>query len=73
LPKADFKILNEAIKKCFEFRKTDVPPSFLNALKKLDTTRLEKGWSSAVASVNEVSDFKAMYKTLLDHITKWEN
>lgn len=72
LPKADGKVLKEAIKKCFAFRKTDVPPSFLNVLKKLDTNRLEKGWVSAVASINEASSFNVMFETLLDHVADWE-
>ena len=72
LPKADRMVLKEAIKKCFDFRKTDVPTSFLNILKELDTTRLEKGWTSAVASIHEASSFKAMFKTLLDQISDWE-
>jgi predicted nucleotidyltransferase component of viral defense system len=72
LPNADSKTLKEAIKKSFAFRETDVPPSFLNVLKKLDTTRLERGWANAVASVNNASSFKAMFKTLLDQIADLE-
>ena len=72
LPKTDSKILKEAIQKSFVFRDTEVPSSFLSALKKLDTTRLEKGWANAVSSVNDASSFKAMFKTLLDHVAEWE-
>lgn len=72
LPRANNKILKEAIEKSFVFRGTDVPPSFLNVLKEIDTTRLEKGWANAVASVNDASSFKSMFKTLLDHFADLE-
>ncbi len=72
LPNADSKTLKEAIKKSFAFRETDVPPNFLNVLKKLDTTRLERGWANAVASIKDVSSFKIAFQNLLDQISKWE-
>ncbi len=72
LPKVDGKVLSQAVEKCFAFRKTDVPPSFLNVLRELDTTRLERGWTNAVASVYDASSFKAMFKILLDQIVEWE-
>lgn len=72
LPKTDRKTLREAIQKSFVFRGTDVPPSFLNVLKELDTTRLEKGWANAVSSVKNASSFKTAFKVLMDHIADWE-
>ncbi|MEQ1664936.1 MAG: nucleotidyl transferase AbiEii/AbiGii toxin family protein [Bdellovibrionales bacterium] len=72
LPKAEDEVLTEAIKKCFEFRKTDLPPSLLIALKELDTTRLKRGWANAVASIQEPSSFKEIFKTLFDEIAKRE-
>lgn len=72
LPRANNKILKEAIEKSFVFRGTEVPASFLSVLKSLDTTRLEKGWVNAVASINGASSFKVMFKIVLDHVTDWE-
>jgi hypothetical protein len=73
LPNADSKTLKEAIKKSFAFRETNVPPSFLKVLQKLDTTRLERGWANAVASIPGISNFKTTFQTLLDQIADWEN
>jgi predicted nucleotidyltransferase component of viral defense system len=72
LPNADSKTLKEAIKKSFAFRETDVPPSFLKVLQKLDTTRLERGWANAVASIKDASSFKIAFRNLLDEISKLE-
>jgi predicted nucleotidyltransferase component of viral defense system len=72
LPNADSKTLKEAINKSFAFRETDVPPSFSNVLKKLDTTRLERGWANAVASVKDASSFKIAFQNLLDQVSKLE-
>lgn len=41
LPKADPKTLKKAIKNCFEFRETEVPNSFFDEVKKLNTSRLQ--------------------------------
>ena len=57
--------LKEAIRKCFDFRETDVPPSFPKALRELDTTRLERGWASAIASVPGAPSFKSSFENVL--------
>ena len=67
LPKANVEILKEAIKKCFEFRKTEVPINISNFLQKLDTTRLERGWTSATASVTKAPSFKASFEEILKY------
>ncbi len=51
LQKADPLVLGEAIKRCFTFRKTEMPKSFSGTIKKTDTTALSRGWKTAVASV----------------------
>ena len=70
LPKADIKILKEAIKKCFVFRETDLPSSFLKTLKEIDTTRLERGWASAIASVPGAPSFKSAFENVLKQIVR---
>ncbi len=72
LPKADVKVLNEAIKRCFDFRDTVLPSSLSDALDKLDTTRLEKGWPSAVASVKSAPSFKSAFATMVRLIAEAE-
>lgn len=70
LPKAELKILKEAIKKCFAFRETDIPPNFLNTLKEIDTARLERGWASATASVPGALSFKSNFETILKQVAR---
>jgi predicted nucleotidyltransferase component of viral defense system len=65
LPRADMKVLKEALRKCFAFRKTELPPSFANLLKGIDTTVLERGWPSAVASVPGAPKFKTVFDQLI--------
>ena len=63
LPKANFKILQEALNRCFDFRKTDLPESFSDALKEIDTTRLERGWASAISSIPNAPKFNVAFET----------
>jgi len=72
LPKADDKVLKEAVKKCFEYRETDVPTSFSNTLKELDTTRLEQGWTSAIASIPNAPAFKAAFEAVVKSMKKMD-
>ena len=64
LPRADEKVLSEAIEKCFEFRKTEMPESFVKLLKQLDTSILEKGWASATVSIDKAPKFKTTFEAL---------
>ncbi len=72
LPKADFKVLKEAINKCFDFRGTDVPRNFFSAVKNLDTTNLSRGWPSAVASVPGAPSFKSAFENVLNHLANFK-
>jgi predicted nucleotidyltransferase component of viral defense system len=72
LPRADKKILMNALAKCFAFRKTDMPTSFTSFLRRLDTTVLERGWPSAVASVPDAPKFKAAYDQLISHLEAFD-
>lgn len=70
LPMADDKVLRQALKKCFEFRKTAMPGSFAGLLAQLNTSILEKGWASATVSVEKASNFKATFTTLIGLLEK---
>lgn len=72
LPKADPKTLKEAIKNCFQFRKTEVPNSFFEEVKKLNTSRLQKGWLSAVASAPSARPFEEAFKILAKELKEIE-
>jgi predicted nucleotidyltransferase component of viral defense system len=73
LPKANSKVLREALKRCFNFRETDLPESFLSPLKQLNTERLEKGWASAISSIPNASTFKSSFEALIKLIEKFES
>lgn len=72
LKKADPKTLHKAIKRSFDYRETDIPPSFSSALKQLDTTMLERGWENAVASVKNATSFKEAFETVV-HLIEEKN
>ena len=72
LPKTDPKTLKKAIRNCFEFRDTEMPQIFFDEVKKLNTSRLEKGWDSAVSSIPNVGSFNEAFKALCDHLAKSE-
>jgi predicted nucleotidyltransferase component of viral defense system len=70
LPKADVTALKEAVKKCFEYRETDLPSTFSHALKKLNTIRLERGWSSAIASIPDAPTFESAFEAVVKLVSK---
>lgn len=72
LPKADFKVLKEAINKCFDFRGMDVPRNFFAAVKRIDTTNLNRGWPSAIASVPGAPSFKSAFENVLKQLANFE-
>lgn len=72
LPKADPKTLKKAIKNCFEFRETEIPTSFYEGVRQLNTSRLEKGWDSAVSSIPNVGGFAEAFEALCEHLKKSE-
>ena len=72
LPKADVPTLKEALKRCFDFRTTELPPSFHKIIKELNTDRLEKGWTSAIASISDAPKFKSTFETVLNFIAELE-
>lgn len=72
LPKADPKTLKKAIKNCFEFRETELPKSFTEQIRQLNTSRLEKGWDSAVSSIPNIGSFREAFEKLCKHLEKSE-
>lgn len=70
LPKADAKVLKEAVKKCFEYRETELPSAFSYALKKLNTIRLERGWPSAIASIPDAPTFESAFEAVVKLVSK---
>ncbi len=72
LPKANATTLKEALTRCFKYRKTELPKSFSGKLKKLDTTRLERGWASAIASMPNAPKFKTAFESVVKIISEME-
>ena len=72
LPKADPKTLRKALKRCFAYRKTDLPENLSSALTKLNTTILEKGWVNAIVSVSNAPKFQAAFDTRIAQIIELE-
>lgn len=72
LPKTDPQTLKKAIKNCFEFRETELPTSFIEAVRQLNTSRLKRGWDSAVSSIPNIGTFAEAFETLCEHLEKSE-
>ena len=72
LPKVNALTLNEALKRSFAFRSTELPKSFYKELKKLNTERLERGWVSAVDSIPNAMSFKTAFEKVLKLLNKLE-
>ena len=72
LPKAEKAILNEAVKKCFAFRKTDLPKSLVKAVKAIDMTMLQRGWPNAVASVPNAPKFQTALDQVISQLEAFE-
>lgn len=64
LPKANAKILGEALELCFSHRSTEVPKDFSATLQSIDTKSLERGWLSATASVPDRPEFKTTFEAM---------
>lgn len=72
LPKADAETLGTAIKRCFEFRETELPQKLSAEIKKINTLRLEQGWANSVSTVVNAPDFKASFETVIKNMAKLE-
>lgn len=68
LPQANIDILKNAIVNCFSFRGTIIPNNLYDEIKNLDTTRLRKGWSSAVASISKYKIFDEAFENIMDYL-----
>lgn len=66
LPMVDAEVLGSALKRCFDYRSTELPQNLSATLSAIDTRSLERGWISATASVPG----KPLFKTSLDTIIK---
>jgi hypothetical protein len=72
LPNVDALTLNEALKRSFGFRATELPKSFFAALNALSTDRLERGWDGAVGSIPGAMSFKTAFQKVLKLIGELE-
>jgi hypothetical protein len=57
LPQADPKTLASALKKTFAFRSTELPMNVAGTISSLDTKALERGWESAVSTIQNAEEF----------------
>lgn len=72
LAKAEAPKLAEALKKCFSFRETGIPESFSKTIKAIDTTSLQRGWLSAIATVPNAPEFKEAFDSVVKQMAKLE-
>ncbi len=72
LPKAEAVNLGEALKKCFAFRETEMPESFSKTFKAIDTTSLQRGWTTATTTVPKERDFKEAFDDVVKSMANLE-
>ncbi|MCB0420811.1 MAG: nucleotidyl transferase AbiEii/AbiGii toxin family protein [Bdellovibrionales bacterium] len=72
LQKVDTTVLNDALKNCFEFRETELPKSFSEAIKAIDTTSLQRGWTSATSSIPKVLEFSEAFSVVTAQMAQLE-
>lgn len=65
LPKAKASALQDSLAKCFKYRETDLPGRLSDVVKSMDTKTLERGWVSAVASVQDAPKFQDTFAKLI--------
>ena len=72
LPKVDALILYNALKECFEFRKTPFPNSFFDEIQRIDTVILKRGWVSAIVSMTHTITFEEAFEKILFQVKNLE-
>jgi hypothetical protein len=72
LPKADAETLGIALKRCFEFRRTELPEKFSTEIKKINTHRLEQGWPNSVTSIRNAPAFRATFDSVVKQFIQLE-
>ncbi len=70
LPKANSSILKRAIKRCFEFRRTEMPDDPIEYLSKIDVSLLKRGWKTATISLQEAPSFDEAFESIIDELKK---
>ncbi len=72
LPKANAVTLGEALRKCFNFRQTEMPKSFSKKISAINTTSLQQGWLTATATVPSRRDFADAFAAVVNGIALLE-
>lgn len=72
LPQAEPKTVAEALKKTFAFRSTDLPADFADAVSRLDTKALERGWNRAVASIQDAPKFQEAFAKVISLLEQFD-
>lgn len=72
LPRADPEVLRQALKRCFDYRSTDLPQKLSAAVEAIDTKSLERGWISATASIPDKPQFRSTFESLVRLIAEAE-
>lgn len=72
LPKVDAETLGTAIKRCFEFRKMELPEKISAEIKKINTHRLEQGWANSVSTVANAPEFKTAFDAVTKNMARLE-
>lgn len=72
LQRANAETLATALERCFAFRQTELPDSFATFLRSIDTSSLQRGWTSATASVVDKVPFDIAFAEVVSQLEHLE-
>ncbi len=70
VPQADPTILKEAIRRTFHHCDTPIPQNFVEELRQMNFTVLERGWASATGNIAEAPRFEEAFRNFLESLEK---
>jgi predicted nucleotidyltransferase component of viral defense system len=70
LPMVEADTLKEAVKRCFEFRGSELPHDPAKFLAGIDLSLLKRGWKSATSSLKDAPEFEAAYEDILRELRR---
>ena len=72
-PKAKAAALRDSLEKSFKYRETKLPDRLSDVVKDLDTKTLERGWASAVASIQDAPKFQDTFAKLISLLEQFDD
>ncbi len=66
---ADLEVLRAALEATFAFRGDNIPVSFEEKIRTIDTTILKRGWTNAILSLKERPEFEKVFESVIEKVS----